>query len=60
MGNKGDLFEENKKGEYDIDYSKLDHLFIVMDLGETDLRYLMNKQPPIKIEEDHIITILYN
>jgi hypothetical protein len=35
--NKGEPAEETKKGEYDIDYSKLDHLFIVMDLGEADL-----------------------
>ena len=29
------------KTDLDIDYKKLDHIFIVMDLGETDFRKMM-------------------
>jgi len=44
-------------------YIKLEtftHMFMVMALGEMDCKSLFNTVPDIVLDEDHIITILYN
>jgi hypothetical protein len=33
-----------------IDFQKMNHLFIVMDIGQTDFKKLMESKPPISIE----------
>jgi hypothetical protein len=33
--------------DFKINYSKLDHIFVVMEAGETDFKKLMETQPPI-------------
>ena len=43
-----------------VDLNKLTHLFIVMELGESDFKKLMMITPGSQINEDHIMTILYN
>jgi mitogen-activated protein kinase 1/3 len=39
---------------------KLDHVFLVMEQGERDLSSLLKNYKDIELEEDHIITIMYN
>ena len=39
---------------------KFDHIFIVMDLGFSDFKKLLNSVPNTEITEMHIITLLYN
>ena len=43
-----------------VNLKELDHLFIVMELGETDLGNLLENAIENKLTEEHIITILYN
>jgi serine/threonine protein kinase len=43
-----------------VNLKKITHLFIVMELGETDFKKLMTNTPATQIDESHIITILYN
>ena len=43
-----------------MNLQKLTHLFIVMELGETDFKKLLTHAPMNQIDEDHIVTILYN
>jgi len=43
-----------------INDEKFDHIFIVMEKGQGDLRQLMNSVKGSKLTEDHVITILYN
>ena len=38
---------EKSESDFKIDYSKLDHIFVVMEAGETDFKKLMETQPPI-------------
>ena len=54
---------DEEKGNYDtlnISLSKFDHLFMVMRLGELDMKKLFETMPHTKLSEDHVITILYN
>lgn len=37
-----------------------DHLFLVMEYVETDFKKLLSATPTTQVDEDHIITILYN
>ena len=65
MATKKDIKEEEskrdkKKIDLGINLNNLDHIFIVMDLGETDFKKLMEIEPAISIDEDHLITMLYN
>lgn len=65
MATKKDVKEEEskrdkKKIDLGINLNNLDHIFIVMDLGETDFKKLMEIEPAISIDEDHLITMLYN
>ena len=43
-----------------VNSNKFDHLFLVMQLGERDMKDLMETVPKTRLSEDHIITILYN
>jgi mitogen-activated protein kinase 1/3 len=43
-----------------IDCEKLDHIFIVMEYVESDLRKILNNVGKIDFDEDHVITIFYN
>jgi len=43
-----------------IDMKHFNHLFLVMDLGELDLKKLFDTVPKTQLDEEHIITILYN
>ena len=42
------------------DLNKLTHLFIVMELGETDMSRVFRNAPRNQLTEGHIVTILYN
>ena len=43
-----------------INLKHFTHLFLVMDLGELDFKKLFDTVPKTLLDEDHIITILYN
>jgi len=43
-----------------INLKQFTHLFLVMDLGELDLKKLFDTVPKTMLDEEHIITILYN
>ena len=43
-----------------INLKKFTHLFLVMELGELDFKKLFDTVPKTELDEDHIITILYN
>ena len=43
-----------------VSLSQLKHIFLVMELGEMDLKQLMETVPETQLTEQHIITILYN
>lgn len=43
-----------------INLKNFTHLFIVMDLIELDFKKLFDTVPKTLLDEDHIITILYN
>ena len=49
---------EGQASMYDL--NKLNYIFIVMELEEYDLRKMMDRVPEIDMEEDHVITIIYN
>lgn len=36
------------------------HLFLVMDLVKTDLKNLLNTVPKIRLDDEHIKTIMFN
>ena len=38
----------------------MDHVFIVMEYIESDLRKLLKNSKDIEIDDQHIVTILYN
>ena len=39
---------------------EFDHIFLVLDLGENDMKQLLESIPYTSMDEDHIVTILYN
>ena len=43
-----------------LNYEKLTHLFIVMELGEQDLKGLLESATSKMLSEEHVIIILYN
>ena len=43
-----------------IDLDAITHLFIVMEHVDSDIKKILDAQPRIELDEDHIITILYN
>jgi serine/threonine protein kinase len=46
----------NKKEEFE----KFTHVFLVMELVESDMKKLLSSTPPVPLQEEHIITIIYN
>ena len=43
-----------------LDLDQLNHVFIVMDLQDFDLKSMMDNLPQADIDEGHILTIIYN
>lgn len=43
-----------------VDVGKLTHLFMVIDLHQSDMKKLLNSDPQIELSEEHILTIAYN
>lgn len=39
---------------------KFNHVFLVMELVESDMKKLMSSNPPVPLQEEHIVTIIYN
>ena len=42
------------------DQNNLNHIFLVMELGERDLASLLKNNKNFSLDEGHIITIMYN
>ena len=42
------------------DYKKIDHIFIVMEYFDSDLKKLLTTSDDLAFTEDHVITIMYN
>ena len=38
----------------------LKHVFIIMEMGDNDLRSILNMTNTIEFTEDHVITLVYN
>ena len=49
---------EPKNIEYDL--KDFDHIFLVLDLVDSDFKNLMEQSDQISIDETHVKTILYN
>ena len=43
-----------------VNVGKFTHLFMVIDLHQSDMKKLLNSNPQIELSEEHILTILYN
>lgn len=43
-----------------VNVTEFDHIFLVMNYVESDLHRLLNQVSNVKLEEGHVITILYN
>jgi serine/threonine protein kinase len=41
-------------------YEHFTHLFIVMELAETDMKKMLEISPSIGLNDEHILTIMYN
>ena len=52
--------EEEEFDTLNVSLSQFNHLFIVMRLGDYDMKKLFETMPHTKLSEDHVITILYN
>ena len=50
----------SNNSNYLISLGKLDHLFIVMELGESDFKKMLTQVPEVQLSEEHILIILYN
>ena len=47
-------------GNEKCQFANFNHVFLVMELIESDMKKLLNSNPQVHLSEDHIITILYN
>ena len=47
------IYDGGEKPEYN-------HIFLVMDFVECDMKKLMDQRPAANISDDHILTIMYN
>ena len=47
-------------GDLLIDLDAITHLFIVMEHVDSDIKKILEAQPRIELDEEHITTILYN
>ena len=52
--------EENEEESSVVNLKKLTHLFIVMEKCQSDFKNMLENTPKNEINEDHIVTILYN
>lgn len=55
--------EESKSTDtelYEIEYKKINRVFIVLEYIESDFKKLLSANPTTRIDDKHIITILYN
>ena len=43
-----------------INYEKFDHIFIVMQIADTDFKKLMSSDTCADIDEEHILIMVYN
>ena len=43
-----------------VNVTEFDHIFLVMEYVESDLHRLLYQVSNVKLEESHVITILYN
>jgi len=43
-----------------VNIKNLTHVFLVMELMETDFKQLLTSVPDTEILEEHIVTMLYN
>lgn len=43
-----------------VDVGKFTHLFMVIELHQSDMKKLLNSDPQIELSEEHILTIVYN
>lgn len=55
-----DQYDNKEKLQFKINFSAMTHLFIVMEVVQTDFEKLMDAIPQTELSEGHIITILYN
>ena len=51
-----DFGESSQKDQFE----KFTHVFLVMELVESDMKKLLSSTPPVPLQEEHIITIIYN
>lgn len=60
--NKSEDMAEDISGmdTLNVSLSQFNHMFLVMRLGELDIKKLFETMPNTKLSEDHVITILYN
>jgi len=54
------MVKDDQENEIIINMNNFTHLFIVMELGENDLRNLLLKSEQNSITQSNIITILYS
>ena len=54
------MFEGAEASDITVDEDTMSHLFVVMKLSEMSFKQLFNSVPETILNEDDIITILYN
>jgi mitogen-activated protein kinase 1/3 len=52
--------EDDEKSQEVLDLDLLTHIFVVMEVQDFDLKNMMDNLPQADVDEDHIITIMYN
>ena len=44
----------------DPDYRQMNHVFLVMECFDSDLKTLLAKSDQLQLKEDHVVIIIYN
>ena len=44
----------------DLDYKQMNHVFLVMECFDSDLKTLLAKSDQLQLKEDHVVIIIYN
>lgn len=52
--------DEQTPENQEINLNCLTHIFIVMEYVESDVKKLLERKPRVAVNEDHLVTILYN
>lgn len=52
--------DEEKSQHEVLDLDLLTHIFVVMEVQDFDLKNMMDNLPQADVDEDHIVTIMYN